>query len=802
MLSAALLSVLFWVGNTYQPFGTPLPAMGPLLSPFEGFWQNAESVQVPEGTVLSIPSDAPYTGEVLIDERGVPHIFAPSMTDAAFLQGYVEARDRLWQMDISIRAVGGRLAELFGPSLIERDRDQRKKGFRVAARRALEIWQRDQESYAFIEAYSAGANAYITNLEPADYPLEFKLLGYAPEPWTPFKTALYFKNMAQILCMRADDIAASQMRARFGSDWFERYYPERNPRQSPVISADQEWAFEPVRQLDSLPELSQQIPNVHFPPAAPDGLGSNNWALSGSRTASGNPLLANDMHLNLTLPAIWYEVQIHTPEVNSYGVTLPGVPGIIVGFNEDIAWGITNVSHDVLDWYRIEWADPAQRTYLLDGAPTAVEPVIDTIQVKGAAADTLRTPWTIWGPVVYDSTDVPNTALAMRWMAHEGAELDSFNVIRTFIGLMKARNYADYRAALRNFTTPSSNFVFAARDGDIGLTVTGAFPLRRPAQGRFVQDGSRSDHQWAGIIPPEQVPAEHNPTRGFVGSANQRSADPSYPYYYLGRFDDYRGRYIHQRLAEMTGVTYRDMQQLQLDNYSLFPADALPVLLPLVDSMEMNDAERRCYELLKAWSYRFEPEEKAPVLFEQWWDTLYDATVDEIRNAEGEVIYPEDWRLIELLEEHPNDPLFDDLNTSDRESAQELARRAFRRVVGELPAAFFHSDYTYAGQRPKVVRHLGNIPAFSSDTLYLGGYADAPNAIRGNLSGPSWRMIVHLDEQVRAWGVYPGGQSGNPGSRNYTTGVGPWAEGRYFDLFFMRDRSDRSQSIVETLQLQ
>lgn len=802
-LSALLLVILVWVAQTHNPLGSPLPALGSLLSPFEGFWQNAEAYHTTDRQSISLSNPLGYRATAQIDARGVPHIFAPSLVDAAYLQGYLEARDRLWQMDISVRAVGGELAEILGPDLLERDRQQRRMGFRVAARRALATFEANSETKAVLDAYTAGVNAYVNQLHPADYPVEFKLLGYTPQPWSPYKTALFFKNMAQVLCMRADDIAASKMRQLFGPDWFAHYYPERNPRQAPIISAGTEWPFTSV-----LPTKTDTVgllpsPEADFPPAAPDGIGSNNWAISGSRTQSGKPLLANDMHLNLTLPAIWYELQIHTPQTNTYGVSFPGVPLITIGFNEDIAWGATNVGHDVLDWYEVDWQDADKRRYRLEDSTAAVKMEVDTIRVRGAVADTLRTPWTVWGPVVYDSLPgEPDKSLAMYWLAHEDPRLPPVNIFRAFIGLMRARNYEEYRTALTHFSSPALNFAFAARDGDIAMTVAGTFPLRQPQRGGFVQAGQTAAQLWPAYIPTDQVPFERNPARGFVGSANQRSVDANYPYYFLGRFDDYRGRYLHQALGQVENATYEDMQQLQLDNYSLLPADVLPTLLTMLDSNQLTDTAARAYELLVDWDYRFEANEKAPALFSRWWSTFSRATTDEIQAIEGTRLYPEIWRLVELVRDAPTDTLFDIQETPERETAVELARRSFQDMLANLPQGYLENEATYGSQRPKLIQHLANLPGFSSDTLYLGGYRQALNAIDGSLHGPSWRVVVALEEEVRAWGVYPGGQSGNPGSPLYETGVAPWAEGRYFELFFMRDSSDQRQSILQTVQLQ
>ncbi|RMF03832.1 MAG: penicillin acylase family protein, partial [Bacteroidetes bacterium] len=372
-LAITLLVFLCYFGGYHGQIARQIPAPATFFDPFAGVWQQAEA-KTSSGTHHL--SHALYRGQVIFDKRHVPHIFTTKRTDAAFLQGYCHARHRLWQMDISTRATAGRLAEVFGSPMAQRDRLQRRRGLVEAARKALATWYEAPPTAALLDAYTDGVNAYLSSLSPADYPLEFKLLGYTPEEWTPLKSALFFKSMAQTLCARNHDLESSTTLALLGDSLFQAIYPEYNPQQSPVIPAHTPWPFTPLELSGAADEqLSWLSP---FPPLdqSPAGIGSNNWALSSYKTATGFPLLANDPHLRLTLPSIWYEVQIHTSASNSYGVSLPGLPGILIGFNEKSAWGITNVGQDVLDWYRIAWTDSTHNHYWLDGEATPVNWVI------------------------------------------------------------------------------------------------------------------------------------------------------------------------------------------------------------------------------------------------------------------------------------------------------------------------------------------------------------------------------------------------------------------------------------------
>ncbi len=785
--------ILFF--NTHHPLGSSLPAIGKLLNPFTGFWQNAEAAGPGEDYTLTLEG-LEQKVEVIFDERMVPHIFAQDIEDAAFAQGYITAMHRLWQMDISVRSISGRLSEVLGEQTLDYDRRQRRLGFMQAGKNALKGWNRNPGELAMIQAYAEGVNAYVATLSPADYPVEYKLLGYAPETWTPLHSALFFKNMAYTLCFRHDDLGASNMRAVFGEELFGFLYPEYMPGQSPVIPEEVAWSFDTIAINPPMPAtlVGQALPYEGLP-QPPPYVGSNNWAVSGSKTASGNPILSNDPHLRLTLPSIWYEIQIQTPEMNAYGVSLPGVPGIIIGFNEHITWGVTNVGQDVLDWYALTWLNEEKTRYLIDDQPQEIQIVRDTITVRGQTEPVVEeTKYTEWGPVVYESADHPYRDFALRWIAHDVPEKKSFYELGAFYRLMKARNHADYEAALHGYESPAQNFAFASREGDIALRVNGKFPLKRRTQGRFMQDGSLSANGWQGFIPMDQIPQVKNPERGFVSSANQHSTAPSYPYYYNGSFDEYRGRYINRRLAEMDSITVEDMMALQQDNFSLLPEEAAPVLLRYIDSLKLNEAERRVAEVLRNWDYRFEQEAVAPVYFQALLDSVYRHTFDEHFALQDsmEVLMPDNWRLVDMLQQYSTHPLFDHRMTSERESALDIVQRALREVAVLTSEGGDLAGQSWSTFKNTNIQHLGRIAAFSSGYVPSGGYKEAPNAItRGN--GPSWRMVVEMGEEVKAYGVYPGGQSGNPGSPYYDNALDDWAAGNYNRLFLMNNPADTSQ---------
>lgn len=776
--------------NTNQPFGTSVPALGKLLNPFTGFWQNAESKPEPERLNISA-NDLSETAEVFFDERMVPHIYAANNEDAAFVNGYIHAMHRLWQMDISTRAVGGRLSEVLGERTLNRDRIQRKKGIVYGAENTLRAWMSSPEEAALLNAYAAGVNAYLDQLKPKDYPIEFKILGYQPERWTPMRSALFIKNMAESLCARHLDLEATNTKALLGDDLFEFLYPEENPKQLPIIPQDVEFDFEaltPFPAEDAPDLLTEALPYEMFelPPA---GNGSNNWAVAPQKTANGNAILCSDPHLSLTLPAIWYEVHINTPGVNSYGVSLPSEPGVLIGFNQFIAWGETNVGHDVLDWYTIDWVDEAKTKYRLDEEVLTAEIRTDTIHVKGRKAPHIETTkYTVWGPVVYEDSTSKYQDMAMHWIANDSPSEKPFYDLGSFWRLMAAKNHTDYQKALKGYENPAQNFAFASRDGDIAITVNGSLPVKRDQQGRFIQDGSKSSNGWNGYIPRDQLPQVLNPARGYISSANQKSTDADYPYYYNSEgFDDYRGRSVNLRLDTMEQITVQDMMKMQTTSFSLFAKDALAVILPYLDKNTMTDAEKEAFEKLEDWDYYYKKDAEIPIVFEIFKDSLYRMTFDEFYTLRKDqsVLFPKSSRLLSLLQESPAHAIFDHQQTKAIEDAAAIVNRAFKAAVANVP-----TDQKWSTRNNASVPHMAAIEPFGRRGLSMGGSNLSLNAIRGT-HGPSWRMIVEMaKEGVKAYGLYPGGQSGNPGSIYYDNMVDTWASGDYDQLIFPKNKKE------------
>ncbi len=373
LLAALITLALFWaLGRPWPVADARIPPAGKFLSPFAGFWVSGRAIDELPGD-LTIPG---LEGEVQVlwDHRRVPHIFAANDHDAWFAQGWLTARDRLWQMEFQTHVAAGRLAEIVGADALDLDRYHRRIGLPLAAKRAMEAASEHQPSLAALTAYAAGVNAWIDTLSAADLPLEYKILDYEPERWTGLKTALLMKSLALTLSGHTNERVMTLTREILGRDETERLFPVHRPFTEPIVPEETRWeipapAFRAP--VSSPPDLS----GWEFSPAMTDthreeaehATGSNHWAVDGSRTANGRPILASDPHLPLTLPSIWYEIQITTPEYSAYGISLPGAPGVIIGFNRNIAWGETNGEDDALDQYLLKFRNDDHEDYFHEG---------------------------------------------------------------------------------------------------------------------------------------------------------------------------------------------------------------------------------------------------------------------------------------------------------------------------------------------------------------------------------------------------------------------------------------------------
>ena len=782
------------------------PLLGEFLSPQHGFWQNAEPVNEGFDGRVALPG-LKAKGDVYFDENLIPHVFAASRTDACYIQGYLHAKFRLWQMEFQTFAAAGRLSEFLGAgpgnAYVTYDRSMRRLGMVTAAKGAVAEMEKDPEGKADCDAYTAGVNAYISQLKASELPLEYKLLNYAPEPWSNLKSALFVKYMAYDLAGHDNDFEMTNAKSFFSKEDFAKLYPEIQDSVDPIIPRGTHFSH------GTLPKAPATVDSLYFnhplsvtaEESKPDkDNGSNNWAVSGKKTLSGRPMLCNDPHLSTNLPAIWYQMQIHTPGYNVYGVTFPGAPYVIIGFNDSCAWGITNSERDVRDYYAIKFRDDTRKEYWFNGKWEPASQRVDTILVRGGIPfyDTVAT--TVFGPVMYDPTfpgfadEATTKSYAVHW-----SPADPSNEIKTFRQFQSMKNYSDYKEAIVTFQNPGQNFAFADKSGVVAIWQQGKFPAKWKEQGRFVMPGEDSSYMWQNFIPQQENPMmlldNEEAGRGFISSANQIPVDSSYPYYLGIDFPPYRGLTINRRLNSMNSITPADMMSLQTSNYDIFATMARPLLLRNIHEARLSTDEKNYLNTFRAWNGNNDPNEVGPTIFLYWWAHLTkDIYDDEFSKSSLNMMRPYESTLLESLLRDSTYSFIDNINTPQKETLQQLVTQAFLESVPDLAAASREDRLTWAKNKDTWARHLLRIPELSRTHLPIGGGAHCINAAK-KTHGPSWRMIVHLTDKTEAYGIYPGGQSGNPGSPFYDNFVDKWAAGKYNALWMMAADETRDQRV-------
>ncbi len=797
-LSAICTAALILLFNTNILLPAPL---GKLLAPQQGIWQNAEPVNQDFSADLKFPQ---LKGKVNVyfDERLVPHVFAEQENDAFFVQGYLHAKFRLWQMELQVFAAGGRLSEIVGDKGLEHDREFRRLGMVYAAEVAEKQMEKDPAIKAECDAYTAGVNAYINSLTESTLPVEYKLIGYKPELWSNLKTSLFLKYMSYDLAAHEDDFEMTNAKSYFNADDFAKLFPALQDSLDPIIPKGTPFAPQKVfpvapKNVDSNYLDTKDMAVAEEEKPDPDN-GSNNWAVSGKKTKSGAPILCNDPHLGLNLPSLWYEMQLSTPTYNAYGATFPGAPSVIIGFNDSCAFGFTNGGRDVRDYYEIKFKDNSRREYWFNNQWKQTSFRIETIKIKGKPDFVDSVAYTVFGPVMYDKSysggrSTNNKYYAVRWTAH-----DPSDELKIFTGLDRAKNYADYSAAVVNLHTPGQNCAFACKNGDIAIRTQGDWPAKWKGQGDFIMPGTDSSYMWQGMIPQDEVPYQYNPERGFISSANQKPVDDvTYPYYIGRAYPEYRGAEINKRLTAMSNITPQDMMALQTDNYDLFAATAVPVFIKNIKVNELNADERKYFDILQGWNYRDDVGLKGPTVFKILWKSFVDTVFDdEYAKAPKVIMHPFNTSIIEGILKDSAYKFLDNINTTKVETLADDATAAFKNAAIQLKTIEASGKLNWEKYKATSINHLAGkiLTSFNRSNLPAGGGDNAINATKEN-HGPSWRMVVSLTANTEAYGIYPGGQSGNPGSKYYDNFINDWVAGKYYSLWMMKKDEQASTKV-------
>jgi penicillin amidase len=823
-LSLAALVVLLWLG--FRGF-SPVPPVGPFLDPVHGVWA------VARGTSLERPSSARIQSlgadvRVVYDERSVPHIFAASVDDAIRALGFVVARDRLFQMELATRAAAGRLTELAGDRALEVDRAQRSLGLPWAAERKLAAIDTSSAGWHAMAAYADGVNAWIGSMTAEDVPLEYHLLGLRPSRWEPVQSIHLLNRMAWTLAYGDFELRIRQVEALVGREAAAALFPRNSPIQEPIVPNGRRQprvdiaTLPPPRRLDTreanvLSALDRLRERVSLTNRAlgetTDALGSNNWAVAPRRTRNGFALLAGDPHLELTLPSIWYEAHLVVRgQLDVYGVTIPGSPGIVIGFNRDVAWSFTNVESDVVDYFVEVVDDPRAPTrYRLDQTWRPLERRIETYRDKRGnvvATDTML--YTHRGPLMRDG----RLWLSMRWTAH-----DTTNESDALTRATRSRSVMQWLEMMTDFSVPAQNGIVADRSGAIAIRSTGRFPIRAPgASGDRLQDGVSAANDWRGALPVSRYPFAMNPSQGYLASANQQPFDPRVDSTYLGAhwYSPWRAMRINSLLRTDSSVTPDAMRRYQTDPGSARADAFAPALLAAAATLRAagrTDATLdTAARLLAEWDRRYTKDSERAVLFEAMMTSLQDLTWDELarsprpvmrkkgrrefrgRTAPLRVDTPADQLLAILLRESSS-PWWDVRATRQvverrddiLASAMRDGYRRVRELYGDPEAGGWRWDRVHHANIYHVLRLE---PLSRLDVPVQGGPSTLSPSSGDGRFGASWRMVVELGPEVRAWTIYPGGQSGNAASSRYADRVGRWSAGELDSALVPREERD------------
>lgn len=817
-----LRRLLSWLAGALLILALLIAVLGVLLVR-RSFPQTTGEVQLP-GLLNPV--------QVYRDASGIPHIYASQVHDLFFAMGYTHAQDRFWQMDFWRHLGSGRLAEMFGESQLETDKFLRTLGWARVANQELEIM--DSEGREIMQSYAEGVNAYLANHQGSAASLEYAILqllnpAYHPEPWEPLHSLTWGKVMAWDLGSNMDqEIARAHLLKTLSPEKIAqlfRAYPDDNPVivtnleqvsgwQPPEAQLDNTTVEELIQLLQPATRASANLEALTG--AYGEGTGSNSWAISGKLSASGKPFLANDPHLGVQMPSIWYEIGLHCqPKSESCpydlsGFSFAGAPGVIIGHNDRIAWGLTNLPSDVQDLYieRVNPQNPNQ--YEVNGKWVDMQLVQETIQVAGGEPVSITVRYTRHGPLISDTygelealdeqsgLELPAPyAVALRWTA-----LERSDIYRSIWSINRAQNWEEFRLAAMEFDVPPQNLLYADVDGNIGYQMPGKIPIRAAGDGSFPVPGWSDEHEWLDYIPFEQLPYTFNPPEGYLVTANNAVTGVEYPYLLAVDWDyGFRARRIVEMIEAAPGLMDVDyMQKIQGDNYNMNADALLPALMQLPLS-EPHMEEARA--LLQSWDRQNHMDSAQAALFETFWKNLLALTFHDDMPEEHWPSGSSGWfHTMRLLLEQPDSQWWDDGGTEAVETRDQVLEQAFRFAVGELEQTLGKNsirwnwgDLHSVNFRNPTLGTSGIAPIeslFNRGPFNASGGSSIVNATGWNAASgsyqvrslPSMRMIVDLGGLNNSLSIHTTGQSGHAYHTHYNDMADLWRAIEYHPMLW------------------
>jgi penicillin G amidase len=744
--------------------------------------------------------------EIVRDHWGVPHIFAEEDVDAYYGLGWATAQDRLFQMELTRRVAQGRLAELLGPSFVATDKLFRTMALHSTGQRMLA--EARPEARAAATAYAQGVNAYVASLG-GSLPPEFALLrtSFAPMKDDDFVGVLGFMCWGLNQAWTFDPLY-EKLVAKVGPDRAAELFPYNRGGSPSVYPA----AAAPKLSLFQLSPSEEEV--LGFLPTLS---ASNNWVVGPAKSASGKPILANDPHLGHGIPGIWYEAHLQTKALDVIGVTVPGFPAVSIGHNRHIAWGFTNVMLDAADFF-VETLKPETGEVMSRGQWVKVENHEETIPVRGAAPVKLAVRLTPHGPIVSELMGQGETrALAYEWTFHADRVA---NEIDAFWDLDRARNWQEFRAAVRRFGALSQNIAYADVEGHIGLQATGAIPrLKGAPEGTLFREGASGEQDWDGFVPFEDMPRSFDPERGWLASANNPTLPAPMPYYISSQWEPVdRYERIVELLQAKDKLSVEDVQRMQMDS-TLYSARVMtPMILAAFEAAPPSDpALQAALADLRGWSLDMAPESQAASVFAVFYRRLFHEVFDDELGSELAQGYRSRGNLSAIMLQQVMtvgpDRWFDRVDTPAVETKADTIRAAFTRAVHELQALLGPDPRDWAWGRLHTIElqhplgrasrllafffNRGPYPiAGHTQTVNKGEFAEEDFRVK---SGPSMRQITDFADLARGRAVIPAGESGLPGSRHYDDLLPLWRKGEYHP--FLMDRSDILKEAEGRLEL-
>lgn len=805
-----------------------------------GWWSIRRPFPDTDGDFTIAGLDGPV--DIIRDKNGVPHIYASTAHDLFLAQGLVHAQDRFWQMDVWRHIGAGRLSEMFGEDQVDTDTFLRTLGWAAIVEDELAI--ASPESLTALNGYSAGVNAYLADRSPSELAFEYTILelvnhAYDPEPWTPLHTLTWGKVMAWDLRGNMDEeINRALLLGTMTPEELQLIYPDYRS-DHPVITTD---------------GIAQRGTGISPPPVTPglalrrvqagaasldaltggggDGIGSNSWVISGEHTASGMPILANDPHLGIQIPSIWYQIGLHCEPVTTecpydvVGFSFAGVPGVVIGANQSIAWGLTNLGPDVMDLY-VERLDPNDRTrYEVNGQFVPMDVTTDIIDVAGGESVEIEIHHTRHGPVVsgtYGRLDdfaaesglePPEPyAIALRWTALDVNPPITEPILR----LNAAKDFQEFRSALSLFAAPAQNVVYADRSGNIGYQAPGRIPIRAAGDGRIPVPGWTDEFEWTGFIAFDDLPTVFNPPEGYVVAANNPVVDGRYPHLLTTDWNHgHRAARIVEMIESVDRFDIETVAAMQVDTFNPNAADLVPSLLA-VDVGPQPEIVRTAHEVLSGWGLYNEKDSAGAAVFEATWREILSGLFDDDLPEGIDPLGGARWfEVVRGLIAQPSHRFWDDATTTVVETRDDVLLGAFADAVamlasrfGDDPNEWRWGDLHRATFENQTLGQSGIGPIemlLNRGPVRVGGGTDIVNAVgwtpgNGFLVDwiPSMRMIVDLADLDSSLSINSTGQSGHPYHARYDDFMQMWADGEYSPMRFSKETVTRSST--ELLQL-